>query len=297
MFRHTRVGTDLCSSRPSRIEACHSAVSRSAVSRSAVSRSEGTCRSRVSVSSVGIASAVGLFALLMHATPVAAQTDYQWQDTTTGGTWSTPGNWLPTGPASGSLNTADFSTLTVPVGGNLVHLDTPETIGSLIFGDVGNANSWTLDNNSSATNILTLAGNASITVNNQTATISAVITGTQGLNFTGPGTLVLSGVNTYTGTTTINSGILQAGNASDISTVSAVSIGGSGTYALNGLNQSIGSLIGSGNVTDGAAGTITLTIGNDNTNQTFSGAIANSAGTLSLTKTGSGLQILSGTNT
>jgi autotransporter-associated beta strand protein len=57
------------------------------------------------------------------------------------------------------------------------------------------------------------------------------------------------------------------------------------------LNQTIGSLAGAGSVTLGSA---TLTTGNDNTSTTFSGAISGTGG---LTKIGSGVLTLSGSNT
>ena len=151
---------------------------------------------------------------------------------TSGGLW-TGGNWSPAGPASGSTNTADFSTLVLP-GNNTVHLNAPETIGSLIFGDEGNTYNWTLDNNGSGSNILTLGGAASITAINDSATVSAVLGGSAGLTVYGgaqieqatarcpqsdqPGGTSARGrargspypaaVENYTGNTTVNGGSL-----------------------------------------------------------------------------------------
>ena len=72
------------------------------------------------------------------------------------------------------------------------------------------------------------------------------------------------------------------------------------TLDLNGANETIGSLAGGGAtggiVTNGVAGTSTLTTG-DATNTTFSGVIQDGAGTVALTKQGSGIFTLSGTNT
>ena len=73
-----------------------------------------------------------------------------------------------------------------------------------------------------------------------------------------------------------------------------------GTLSLNGSSQQINGLIGAaGSFVDGVTGTPTLTVGNNNatgTYDTFAGVIKNSAGTLSLTKTGNGTLTLSGTN-
>ena len=53
----------------------------------------------------------------------------------------------------------------------------------------------------------------SVTTAGVTETISAVLAGSSGLTFAGAGTLVLNGVNTYTGITTIGAGTLQIGSA------------------------------------------------------------------------------------
>ncbi len=130
-----------------------------------------------------------------------------WTDATSGGLWTTSGNWSGGVPNStGAI--ADFSTLNITAD-NVVHLNGSETVGSLLFGDTTASNNWVLDNNGNAGNVLTLgvsSGAPTITVNNQQVTITAAIGGTQGLTDAGPGALVLAGANIYTGTTTINSG-------------------------------------------------------------------------------------------
>src|SRR5208283_3499940 len=65
---------------------------------------------------------------------------------------------------------------------------------------------------------------------------------------------------------------------------------------LGGFSNAIGSLAGSGTVTDtGTAAT--LSAGADNASTTFSGTLQNGPGALALTKTGTGVLTLSGTNT
>ena len=65
---------------------------------------------------------------------------------------------------------------------------------------------------------------------------------------------------------------------------------------LGGFSNAIGSLAGSGTVTNtGAAAT--LSAGGDNATTTFSGVLQNGPGALALTKTGTGTLTLSGTNT
>ncbi|WP_269473967.1 autotransporter-associated beta strand repeat-containing protein [Variovorax sp. RA8] len=121
-----------------------------------------------------------------------------------------------------------------------------------------------------------------------------VISGTGSVERSGPGIVALSGTNTYSGTTDIYNGTLQAGAANAFSPNSAVTLGYNSTLDLNNFSQTIRSLAsvlpGSGSVTLGGG---TLTAG-DNNNTTFRGVISGSGG---LTKRGSGTLNLSGTNT
>ena len=61
-------------------------------------------------------------------------------------------------------------------------LDGAQTIGALFFGDITPSNNWTLNAGSGGSLTLNAtSGQPTITVNNQTTTIGAVISGTQGL--------------------------------------------------------------------------------------------------------------------
>lgn len=171
--------------------------------------------------------------------------------------------------------------------------------GNFTFGTLAADNAT-----ANASNALTLSGTVtlaagahSIAVNGllMSGTISGKLTGGTNLTKEGLGTLVLSNAtNDFGGSTTVNGGILQLGAAGVIPDASALIINGGGFINLNGFSETVGSLAGSGVVTNtGAAQTIT--VGTDNTDTDFSGVITNQANALSLTKTGTGTQTLSGT--
>jgi autotransporter-associated beta strand protein len=127
--------------------------------------------------------------------------------------------------------------------------------------------------------------------------LSGNVTGTSGLNFTGPGTLILAGTNTYSGTTAVNGGRLELANSSAVGTGNLLI--NAGIFDLSGFSESFASLGGAGGILDNvsAGGNLTLTIGSGNTDSNFSGAIQDTTGTLSLVKIGSGTLNLSGADT
>ena len=104
----------------------------------------------------------------------------------------------------------------------------------------------------------------------QAGTVSAILGGVGiGLNKTGTGTAFLTGVNTYTGATSVSAGILSLGNGTttgNVSSSSAVSIGPSGTLQINGAANS--------SVTIGSAITGTGTLSAISTGTTSGGTVA-----------------------
>ena len=205
-----------------------------------------------------------------------------------GGDWSTAGNWLDELAGNGSGNIADFSTLNLTAD-TTVHLDSPRTIGNLIFGDTDTSSpaGWTLGNNANAGNILTLAGTTpTLTVNalggTKTATIRAVVAGSAGLAKTGPGTLTLTATNTYSGTTAISAGTLQIGNGGTTGTLGTgpVSIASVASLTINrsdDYSPSAGlSISGAGSLLKTGSGILSLS---SNSN-IYSGGTTISGGTL-----------------
>ncbi|MCX6889879.1 MAG: autotransporter-associated beta strand repeat-containing protein, partial [Verrucomicrobia bacterium] len=135
--------------------------------------------------------------------------------------------------------------------------------------------------------------------NGSALTVSGAITGAFNLEKTGAGILTLAVAgSTYSGTTTVAAGVLQAGIAQGFSGTSAHTVSAGAILRLNGFSATVGSLAGAGTVENGGASNVILTAGGDNSSTTFSGTLQNGAtSTLALTKLGTGMLTLSGTNT
>ncbi len=157
------------------------------------------------------------------------------------------------------------------------------------------------------------AGASDINISAQstsTVTASGQLTssGSNGLTLKTPGngsgtlTLTLSNTanpaNNYTGNTTLQTlTVLALGAADQIPNgVGKGNLVNNGTLNMGGFNETINGLSGNGTV-DGISGTPTLTVGDSNATSTFSGVIKNTAGTLAVTKIGTGTLKLSGANT
>ena len=240
--------------------------------------------------------------------------------------WTMPGNWNGGIVPNGNGAVATFGLLATP-GGVLVN--GPKTAGSIVF---NNAASYTLNgpaaitlNNGLGVPSISIVNTGSHTIaapillsqsanlvpaTGDTLTLTGNITGigSSGLTVTGAGTVVLSGINGYSGATTISAGTLEiAGGAS---------IGGS-----SGLTEKNGAVfrVNSGGTTtitqpvtlDLAGGTATAVSGLANGTGNFtieltpgsfatlSGPVANAGGSLvirgggGLTLTNAGASVLS----
>jgi len=135
------------------------------------------------------------------------------------GTWNTTNtNWwdgsssTDTTAVFGSGDTAVVSGL-----GGIVQLTAPFSLGGITFSQTPAGSSFNITGDGTTATKLTLQGAASapgtLAVNVAgTDTISAIIAGANGLNYssTTTGTLILSGANTFAGTINITSGTLAA---------------------------------------------------------------------------------------
>ena len=172
--------------------------------------------------------------------------------------------------AGGTLASTSSATLannlTLSANSGLSNINTSGTLTQTASSTLNMANvthSGAVSLSNSAT-----TGTLTVQVDTGSSTISGVIanggTASSGnLTKTGGGTLVLSGADTYSGTTTISNGSLQLGASNVLNNASSVSIGASGTLNLNKFSQKIGSLTATGGATldFGAGGTNTFVFG------------------------------------
>ena len=142
---------------------------------------------------------------------------------------------------------------------------------------------------------LNAGGGAFLADAGTSSTLSGAISGAGSLTKAGAGTLILAGANTYSGATNVALGTLQAGSPTALSPNSTFNV--TSELNLNGFKSTIGSLSGTGTVTNSVGIPATLTIGGDNTNTTFSGTLTEGSGNLGFAKLGNGTLILTGEST
>jgi autotransporter-associated beta strand protein len=164
---------------------------------------------------LAVAATLGLLAPLVHAGTLT------WTNAS-GGSWTNSGNWSGGSLPTTTSDTADFSTLNITAG-TTVTLDGNQDINKLLFADATTAShDWTIAAGTPSTSTLTLGGSApEISVTNRTATISTKLAGSDNWTKTGAGTLKLTGANTYTGATQINTGVLNIQHATALGTSAA----------------------------------------------------------------------------
>lgn len=194
-------------------------------------------------------------------------------NTYTGSTVVSAG-WLS---LNGGSTLSDNSAVTVNIGATL-RLYANETIGSLAGG--GNVRL-------SLSSILNTGTDKTNTV------YSGVIGGDGGVVKSGTGTWVLSGANSYTGSTEVSAGELYLRGGSALYDSSAVTVNSGATLAVLD-SETIGSLSGYSSSSVVLDDKTTLTTGSDNTSTTYSGGISGNGGVV---KTGTGIWTLTGNST
>ncbi|MDT8390026.1 MAG: autotransporter-associated beta strand repeat-containing protein [Lentisphaeria bacterium] len=203
--------------------------------------------------------------------------------TLNGGTLESNGGW------TGSWYTTYYLKGDVTVGG---------TAASSIISTTGTAITNQIRLSPGGERIFTVAdvtGDASTDLSVGTVLTDAYDGSPSSLVKAGDGTMTLSANNTYTGGTTINGGILRMETANALPTSQAVTLAdvSGATLDLNGHNQTISSLSGSGtNGGNVSLGSATLTV-NGSDSATYAGTISGTGGVV---KQGSGTQTLAGDN-
>lgn len=225
------------------------------------------------------------------ALPAGAAVNY-WQQTANpppNSIWDNIDNWLAGIPTATS--DAIFPT-PIPATGGAITLVNGDLANSLTFRDA-----YTLSGGN-----LTLTSGLITVAPSSTATINSALIGTGGITLAanngladpdsqiGGGTLVLGGTNTYSGLTTINSGILSISSATNLGDASATNslVLAGGTLRSTGATVDLGT---TRSILLGTGGGI-LSTGTGNT-LTVSGALS---GTTALGVTGGGTVILGADN-
>ena len=182
-------------------------------------------------------------------------------------------------------NAAALGTGNVTINGGTLDASAPVTANNFqIWGgnfSFAGSNPLTMGGN------VTLSANRVLTLNAGALTEAGIIGGNFSLGTQGNGTLVLSGANTYTGTTTVSQGNLNIQNAT------ALGATGNGTTVLNGASLQIQggittaeplTLNGTGSASNGALENVSGT-------NTVSGTVTLSGATLFAADTGSTLTV------
>ncbi len=170
---------------------------------------------------------------------------------------------------AGTVSVGSESNLGGLAGGNVVlNGGTLESTATFAIDDAGRAV------NVGATNgTINTASGTTLTLNN-------TMTGSGTLTKDGSGTLVLQG-NGHSGNFIINAGTLRPGTVDNglVAGSATVTINSSGILDLNGFNEGIGSLLGTGTVTNNAAATTARIAVEPTENSTFDGLIVNGSDT------------------
>ena len=184
---------------------------------------------------------------------------------------------------SGSaLDNSNAGTITVNTGGTLAFATfggVDSTVNKpIIVNDMGVIGTTVGGTDGSSTVSAPITLNANGVFNplaNATLTLAGPITGTGTFNQNGTGVTMLASTATisYAGNTTITAGTLRFGNTNQLpsGTGAATIVMTGGTLDLNGSDQVIDGLTGTGVVDTIAGGAPTLTIGGNNSSSTFLG--------------------------
>ncbi len=231
------------------------------------------------------------------------------------GVISEGGSLTKTGSGTVTLSGSNTYAGGTTINGGTLRISSDSSLGSVPARSMVNVtlNGGLLMNNASA---LTLAAERTVSLGSGGGALQAGWSGEMTVNgkVTGVGSLTIvpdSGkvvlantANDYAGDTLLQPagaygpGTLKLGAANVIPDGSGKgNVNVAGALDLNAYSETVNGLSGAGTVDNTADGAPTLTVGANNQTSTFGGVIKNSAGTLGLTKTGTGTLTLAGANT
>ncbi len=215
-------------------------------------------------------------------------------------TTSTTGNFEKSGSGKLTLTGGNLYGGTTTILGGTLALSGYGTLGSTT--ELRISSGATFDFSSAQTtthNVGLLSGSGNVVLGSNRlssgasgdSTFAGSISGTGGLRKADSGKLTLTGINSYTGSTLLNGGTLALEGQGRLSGSSSINIM-QGTFDIAGADgaREAGSIAGDGSIRLGAN---TLTVGRDNTSNTYNGIISGGGG---LTKTGTGSLTLTGAN-
>jgi len=175
------------------------------------------------------------------------------------------GSIIKTG--SGALVLTGTNTYTggTHINGGILAADWDGALGAAAGGLSFDGGTLKILNNFYSSRAITLnALGGTFNTNSYALSLSGVISGAGGLTKKGTGTLILSGANTYLGTTTINAGTLRLGADNSIPQTSTITLASGSELDLDGHVQTAASLSG--------AGTLALALQPGITNLSVTGA-------------------------
>jgi autotransporter-associated beta strand protein len=202
-----------------------------------------------------------LFVLLFFSSAMAqAQDSDGFWSKQGGGSWANAGNWDDNVIADGADNTAYFGLslfATIPANATFT-VDGARSIGHLYFTAQSGPDNWVF--NAGTGGPLTLEStfetpSINVAFASQQITVNVVLTGTDGLEKLGPGTLLLTSQNTYAGITTVSGGTLWINGwvGTDGINVTSGTLGGTGLIS-GPVTVQAGSAFAPGN----SLGTLTI---------------------------------------
>ena len=214
------------------------------------------------------------------------------------GAVSGTGSFVKTG--TGILTLAGANTYTggtFIAGGGGVSISSDASLGSngsgVALGDATSFGSITFTNGGLLQSVRAFAlgaGGGVFDTAGALVSLAGGLSGAGGLTKNGSGVLELAGSSSYAGPTIVNAGTLRTATSGALGQ-GALLLSNGALVDLNGFNQTVGSIGGSGSLLLGNA---TLTTGGDGSSSLFSGLISGSG---SLVKTGGGTLALTAANT